>query len=480
MSPNGIVVSRGGSLNGGGCSDMLRSGVGCEGGGEWMGGGGSVEGGYRGRVSRADIEGGYRGRVSRAGIEGGYRGRVSRADIEGGYRGRISRADIKGGGALLVDAPSDSLIVLSVVDGRGMGVGHLRPRRAAHMCHCGAHVVSLSTPFETRWEMPSSLPPSTVTFRLHYLHARGAGTRSVTHHVNRDEIARVGVRAASGKLIIQPNRTTHIHAPYGHTITLTPTNSRRGRVARSIGRRAAKDSEEGVKEAKDNKECSSSFIEITDSLSTWVTCSLVREPVRSSSNVLSVRARGEKNLYMQVESTGLEEASRACGWGWVALGNRCYLLVEYNATWPAAEASCVARGGNLAAVTGPQIADLLTRVTAAGAKYSPRAAYWVGASDSQYENSFTWTSGAPYSFSGSHFPSEVSRDVMEICDVIELQEFSGESFSFGDLSRDVMENCGVIEPWGFSRRSFSFRVYKSTFVVNIKTLISTYRRSSEI
>ncbi|XP_042887240.1 uncharacterized protein LOC122263022 isoform X3 [Penaeus japonicus] len=301
--------------------------------------------------------------------------------------------------SVLVDAPSDSLIVLSVVDGRGMGVGHLRPRRAAHMCHCGAHVVSLSTPFETRWEMPSSLPPSTVTFRLHYLHARGAGTRSVTHHVNRDEIARVGVRAASGKLIIQPNRTTHIHAPYGHTITLTPTNSRRGRVARSIGRRAAKDSEEGVKEAKDNKECSSSFIEITDSLSTWVTCSLVREPVRSSSNVLSVRARGEKNLYMQVESTGLEEASRACGWGWVALGNRCYLLVEYNATWPAAEASCVARGGNLAAVTGPQIADLLTRVTAAGAKYSPRAAYWVGASDSQYENSFTWTSGAPYSFS---------------------------------------------------------------------------------
>lgn len=94
-----------------------------------------------------------------------------------------------------------------------------------------------------------------------------------------DEIARVGVRAASGEIVIQPNRTTHIHAPYGHTISLTPARPARGgrgRVARSVGPKEAKDLEEGDKEAKNKKECSSSFIEITDSLSTWVTCSPVQ------------------------------------------------------------------------------------------------------------------------------------------------------------------------------------------------------------
>lgn len=33
-------------------------------------------------------------------------------------------------------------------------------------------------------------------------------------------------------------------------------------------------------------------------------------------------------------------------------------------------------------------------------RHTPETAYWIGASDAQHENSFTWTSGAPFFYTG--------------------------------------------------------------------------------
>jgi hypothetical protein len=71
----------------------------------------------------------------------------------------------------------------------------------------------------------------------------------------------------------------------------------------------------------------------------------------------------------------------------------CYQFFGVGKTWADAEASCIAKGGHLAAVTSD--AEMRLVAGALGA-ISPKI--WFGASDVAAEASFTWTTGEPFSF----------------------------------------------------------------------------------
>ncbi|XP_069952951.1 uncharacterized protein [Cherax quadricarinatus] len=158
---------------------------------------------------------------------------------------------------------------------------------------------------------------------------------------------------------------------------------------------------------------------------------LITDSVETSEGVVGVRAGSEEEEAVgeQVESSEAEATSWACGWGWVGQDERCFQLVEEKARWLEAERRCVGGGGHLAAVTSPQVASLLSIITAQSSGSSPSAAYWVGATDALYENSFTWTSGAPFSYS-EWFPgwsdqggynSQPSDDGLSNEDCVELR-----------------------------------------------------------
>jgi len=71
-------------------------------------------------------------------------------------------------------------------------------------------------------------------------------------------------------------------------------------------------------------------------------------------------------------------------------GDRCYLQEYLPREWPAAEQRCVELGGHLLAIDSAselgQLADWLTTEV------------WIGGTDAQYEGTFVWTNGQPWSF----------------------------------------------------------------------------------
>ncbi|XP_050733493.1 uncharacterized protein LOC127007035 isoform X3 [Eriocheir sinensis] len=158
--------------------------------------------------------------------------------------------------------------------------------------------------------------------------------------------------------------------------------------------------------------CKSSVVEITDSLSSWVSCQEEETETRRRNDEDTNTRReeetrreeggggrgGNNNLAMETQTGG-----GTCGEDWVEEDGRCFRLVEEVATWEEAERACGGgRGGgggasgHLAAVTSPAVAHLLQRLISDSGRHTPETAYWIGATDAQHENSFTWTSGAPF------------------------------------------------------------------------------------
>ncbi|XP_066978110.1 uncharacterized protein [Macrobrachium rosenbergii] len=345
-----------------------------------------------------------------------------------------------------------SVIALSVEDEWGIGLGRLEPSdQSEQITNCSHSVwVSSSPVLLAHWRVKPCQRPRRVIFRAVCLQGKSLTCFSTaTFRVNTENIVRVKVKSPLGVVVVPASQTAHIEVPYAHRVTLRPLSDPHslpgdrtisfiptktpfgpaGRRKRSVeyeGRGTEQEADDrrrhlikkrvaeevtdvrregggggGEEEEKQNGShgCSSSFVEITDSLSTWVACPLRQESLTSMSSVVGVRTDDDNSVGVEVESEGLSEASRTCGWGWVALESHCYLLEEQRVTWSAAEASCVSQGGHLAAITSPQVAHLLNSLTMASGESDPSAAFWVGASDSQYENSFTWSSGAPFSYS---------------------------------------------------------------------------------
>jgi hypothetical protein len=77
-----------------------------------------------------------------------------------------------------------------------------------------------------------------------------------------------------------------------------------------------------------------------------------------------------------------------------SFGGKSYLFCSKVASWPLAEAFCVARGGHLASIESKAEDDWLTR-TAVGII---SATWWMGFNDRVLEKQWVWTDGSPTTY----------------------------------------------------------------------------------
>ncbi|XP_070536940.1 perlucin-like protein [Ptychodera flava] len=89
------------------------------------------------------------------------------------------------------------------------------------------------------------------------------------------------------------------------------------------------------------------------------------------------------------------QSSGDCGVGWYTQSHSCYRFVSDPIQWADAEQQCNVLGGNLVAINDNVEQAFISSKLAA---FGSGSWYWIGLSDTESRNQFTWSSGEPVTY----------------------------------------------------------------------------------
>ncbi|XP_037027805.1 uncharacterized protein LOC119068348 isoform X6 [Bradysia coprophila] len=117
----------------------------------------------------------------------------------------------------------------------------------------------------------------------------------------------------------------------------------------------------------------------------------------SSSHQLSDTVQGP-SLYFEYVALPIPHIVSQCAFGWVAVQQKCITAIETPMEWISAEMECKRIGGHLASVQSEREQKIIDHLLLNSSGSKDLSAYWVGATDKNFEGDFRWTNGFPFSY----------------------------------------------------------------------------------
>ncbi|GAB0092216.1 C-type lectin-like [Sergentomyia squamirostris] len=106
------------------------------------------------------------------------------------------------------------------------------------------------------------------------------------------------------------------------------------------------------------------------------------------------------SLQVEYSAQSIESIVSQCAFGWIAYQHFCISTIEDRLhTWTDAESECQRRSGHLVSVKSEQEQKILDGLVLNSPGYENHIAYWIGASDKNYEGDFHWSDDLPFSYS---------------------------------------------------------------------------------
>ncbi|KAJ6638368.1 Galactose-specific lectin nattectin, partial [Pseudolycoriella hygida] len=124
---------------------------------------------------------------------------------------------------------------------------------------------------------------------------------------------------------------------------------------------------------------------------------LVIKVMKTASHQLSETVQGP-SLYFEYVALPIPHIVSQCAFGWVAVQQNCITAIESPMSWHYAEIECKKIGGHLASVQSEREQRVIDHLLLNSSGYKDVSAYWVGATDKNFEGDFRWTNGFPFTY----------------------------------------------------------------------------------
>ncbi|XP_055685615.1 uncharacterized protein LOC129791455 isoform X2 [Lutzomyia longipalpis] len=105
------------------------------------------------------------------------------------------------------------------------------------------------------------------------------------------------------------------------------------------------------------------------------------------------------SLQVEYSAQNIESVVSQCAFGWIAYQQFCISVIEGKPlSWAAAESECNHLGGHLVSIKSEQEQKIIDKLIINSPSYSDHLAYWIGASDKNFEGDFHWSDAFPFSY----------------------------------------------------------------------------------
>ncbi|XP_022244883.1 uncharacterized protein LOC111086422 isoform X2 [Limulus polyphemus] len=147
-------------------------------------------------------------------------------------------------------------------------------------------------------------------------------------------------------------------------------------------------------------------------------------------NAITTSVNEARGFCVNFHAIPLTQNNTFCEYPWTVKGSYCYQLLDQYMNWQSAKNRCISLGGHLATISTDDIQSFLETLIKTSSLYGHAHAFWIGASDIEHENCYTWEDGLIFRHSNwfpgwsqhNNYNSQPSDDGLSSQDCVEMRD----------------------------------------------------------